>query len=237
MINRKEYMKKISKNTKLLKTFLILISYFVYDILIGQILSFLAINDIVIIDLTADIIYFLFMVLVYRKKIKQSYYNFIQRYYCKERLFLIVKWVLILYGITILGGILTQVFFPNLGIDDNTQAIYSLYETSTYYTIFKIVLFSTIIESIIYIDNIKDIISNKIVFVIISGLFYAFMNVAYANLSLVTIIDFIQSFLMAVGLSIIYIKSDDNIVAVMFVKLTYNLIPLTLLILSAFNIN
>ncbi len=230
-------MQIINKYSHLLKSLLILISYFIYDIVISQILYIFNISNTTIVDLISDIIYFLFIMVIYRNKIRNFYLSFFNKHNFKESFLFIMKWVVILYCTNFIGGILTQIIFPNLGLDANTEAIYSLYETATYYTIFKIVLFSTIVESIIYIEVIKNIINNKTLFIVVSSVFYGLMNIAYANMSLVTVIDFIQSCLMALVLSYIYVKNNDNVVAVMLVKLVYNLIPLAFLILSVFNIS
>lgn len=145
---------------------------------------------------------------------------------------IVLKWVLLLYGVTIIGGMLTELTLGSIDADDNTVALYSLLNVSTIYTIFKTMIFSVIVEELVFKKAIRDVIDNDILFVIVSSFIYAFMNVAYSSFTIVSLADFIQSFVSAAILSIVYIKYDNNIFIVMLIKFVYNLIPLTIMLLG-----
>ena len=130
------------------------------------------------------------------------------------------------------AGMILMEIFPELeNFDGNTTAIYSIYSIDTIYTIFKTLIFATIAEELLFKETIREIIKQNVLYIIISSIIYAFVNVMYNDLSLlVTWLNVIPYLLFAILLNIIYVKNNNNICLVFLIKFFYTLIPLAVLL-------
>ncbi len=221
--------KEIKQLLKLITIFLV---YFIYTTVISNILGIFKINDEVIISFIADLIFFLGIVILYKDDLKKGFIKFIKNYSFLKKVLFVIKWVVILFTINIIGGVITEIIHPSLTEDGNTNAIYSLASISTFYTIFKTLIFATITEELLFKKSIREVITNNIAFIIVSGLIYALINIMYTDITVLTVIDLFQYFIFSSVLSYIYVKNEDNIVMPMIIKFFYNLIPLTILLLG-----
>ncbi|MDD3453763.1 MAG: hypothetical protein PHN42_05795 [Bacilli bacterium] len=219
----------------LIKTLIIFAIYFSYTVIVSSLLGVFNLNDQIYNLFIADLIFFFGMICAYKNKIKDDYHEFLNKYKLKEKILIIFKWVLLLFIFNLIMGFLTEIFLPSAadGIDDNVNALKSLFGVSTMYTIFKAMLFAPIVEELLFRESISECINNKIVFMITTSLIYAIMNTIYGDMSKTyMILDFISYFLFYLILSGLYLKYNKNIVIIMFIKFFYNLIPLTILLLG-----
>ena len=180
----------------------------------------------------SDLVFFASIITLYKDALKEGYKKFEKNYKPSKRIFFILKWVAILFGINMLGGIITELFFPGLAETGNTATIYSLASVSTAYIIFKTLIFATVAEELVFKKAIRELISNNTLFIITSSLVYALINVMYTNINYITLIDMVSYFLFSLVLSYVYVKNDDNIVMPIAIKFCYNLIPITIMIIS-----
>lgn len=227
-------MEKSKMNAEaLLTAILIYACYFIYTIVFTQVFSILGIKDDIILMFISDLLFFFGIVYVYKDCLKKDFLDFIHQNSCLKKVWFVVKWVIILFVVNMLGGMLTELLAPSLAVDDgNTTAIYSLASVSTIYTIFKSMVFGVVAEELVFKKAIRDVIPNHNgLFIVVSGLVYALMNIAYTDISVGTLVPFCSYFIFSGVLSYIYVK-NNNIVMVMLVKLFYNLIPLTILLLG-----
>lgn len=171
------------------------------------------------------------MVLIYKNNIKDGYFKFKEKYSLKPKVLFILKWVGVLLLINVIGGIITEIFLPGLGIDDNTKMIIDLFDVSFIYFIFKILIFSTIAEEALFKKAVRDVIPNNTLFIIVSSLIYSIMNIVYTEFGIISIIDMIQCFVFSSVLAHIYIKNDDNIFIVFIIKFVYTIIPFITMLL------
>lgn len=220
------------KNKALLKIIIIFLTYFVYTTVISSILTGCGINDDLIITFIADLIFFLGISFFYKNSLKQEFLQFLKEYTILKKIFFIVKWVAILFVINILGGIITEMIFPELATDGNTNSIYTIASISTVYTVFKTIIFAPIVEELVFKKTIRGIISNNTIFIVTSSLVYALVNIMYTEITYLTVIDFCSYFLFSAVLSYIYVRNKDNIAKPIIIKFFYNLIPLTILLLG-----
>lgn len=221
------------KTRKLLKVILIFLIYFIYVIVVSSVFNLFGISDEIVIEFIADLMFCLGIVILYKNDLKANFIKFMEEHSITQKIIFIVKWVLILFVINIVGGIITEIFFPSsLETDGNTNSIYSLATISTFYTIFKTLVFATVAEELFFKRTIREVISNNIIFIIVSSLIYAIINIMYTDITILSVVDFLSYFMFSSVLSYIYIKNDDNIVMPMIIKFFYNLIPLTILLLG-----
>lgn len=223
----------MEKNKAFIKTVFIFVLYLTYNILISNFFNLLGITNNTLIEFIADVLFLIVILFFYNKSILVSIKEFNIKSKIKNKILSIMKFVVLIILINILYGKVIDIFFNNINTKDaNTLALYAFADISFIYTIFKTLIFAPVAEELLFKKSIRDIIDNNILFFIVSGCLYAFMNIIYTDLSFVSIITFIRCFILSSILSYVYIKNDDNIFYVMLVKFFYNLIPLALLMLG-----
>lgn len=221
-----------SKKQSLVKLLAVFIAYLGYTYVFSTIFNLFGINDSITISFVADLVFFLGIVILYKDSLRKDWNNFIHDFQLRRKLKIVLGGAIGIFLINILGGMITEVLFPGQDMtDENTDAIYALGNISLLYTIFKTTIFSVIAEELVFRKTVKDVIDNSILFVIISGLIYALMNIAYSDFNMISIIDLIQCFIFGAFISIVYVR-NNNIVSVMFMKFVYTLVPLTIMLLG-----
>lgn len=218
---------------KLLNAILVFLVYFIYTSLVSNILNLVGITDDIITIFIADLLFFLGIVILYKNDLKDSFLRFRKDFKGKEKFFLILKWVIVLLIINIVGGMLTELISPDLANtqDSNTSSLFKLASISSLYTIFKTILFAPIAEELVFRKTVRTVISNNTLFIIVSSLIYALMNIVYAEITLSVLLTLIPYFILSCVLSFVYTKYD-NIIITMIIKFCYNLIPLSILLIS-----
>lgn len=216
-----------------IKTAILFIWYLFSNMLIGDILAIFKINDRLMINFVSDILFMFIALILYRKDIIFSIKRFNNEYKLSTKIFIIMKYVSLIFVVISIYGIIVSIIFKCESVTDaNMNSFYIYAKTSPLYAVLKSLIFAVIAEELLFKKSIRDLITNNILFIIISGSIYAFMNIAYTDLSFISAITFIRCFIFSSILSYIYIKNDDNIFMVMLVKFFYNLIPLLLLLLG-----
>ena len=223
---------KDNKNYYLLKTIIIFVCYMFYSVIFDRIFSLFGLNNTIISMIIADIIFFIGIIYVYKDRLKNEFNYFKSKYSFKDKIWTIIKWVLIIFGINIIMGILTELFYSNIaaGVDENAMAVTQLFDASFMYSLFKTLIFAPIAEELLFKEAIRDVVKNNIAFILISSSIYTAMNFMYA--SSIQCLDLLGYFLFSLILSLAYIKNNDNIVVVIFIKFFYNLLPTLLLIIN-----
>lgn len=228
--------KKINKQVNTMAAFkaiLIFASYFLYTNIISSVFAMFGVQDDVILMFISDLIFFFGIVYVYKDTLKADFISFMKNYTWGKKIWFILKWVLVLFAVNMLGGMLTELLAPELAVDDgNTTVVYTLASISTIYTVFKGMIFGVVAEELVFKKAIRDVIyDNNILFIVVSSIIYGLINIAYTNISIATLVPFCSYFLFSSVLSYVYVK-NDNIVMMMLVKLFYNLIPLALMLIE-----
>lgn len=224
-------MKAISNKKEAIIKFIIVFGvYLCYTQFFSVIFNSFGITGITV-NFVADLIFFVGIIYLYRDSLKESLKDFKEKFKFSKILFYILCGVIGIFLATFLSGIITDIFYPGQDVtDDNTNAIYGIDDKA--YIIFKTAIFASIAEVLVYIKSVKDVVNNSrhnILFVVISALIYGLMNIAYANINLITLLAFVNYFLVGCVLAFIYTKTD-NIIIIMLIKFIYSLIPLTILL-------
>ncbi len=220
------------KKDKLMKLFLVFFVYFAYTMYASSLFGMLGIGDNILASFIGDIIFSAFVIYTYRKNLKSDFKK-TKKLSLKNLILTILKWVALVFVFVIVCGFITEIIFPNQNNDANNAAIYNLYSISTWYTIFKIMIFGTLVEEILYRESIRDNVKNNFLFVLISSVVYTFMNTIFVGFTEgAAVLGILTNFLPAIFWSIAYLKNNDNIILLSLIKFTYNLIPLTILLLG-----
>ena len=183
---------------------------------------------------TGDVLFLIGIIALYYKDLKESLDNLDK----SKRKFIgkVVIGVVLLFAVNMIVGMISEVLVPSNSIsDDNTTSIYNLSQISFVYTLFKTMVFGVIAEELLFKQSLRKVIPNNVLFVISSSLIYAVMNVIYGDLSSPYLLtDALSYFAVSATLATMYIKNQDNIILVMFIKFFYNLIPMCIMIAGMF---
>ena len=211
---------------KLFKAVLVFLVYFFYVNIFTSILG-TAISTV----LLGDILFLCLIGYLYKDSIVKSY-NRLKKQKFSKTILKAIGYAFALLVVYMVAGMVLMEIFPELeNFDGNTTSIYSLYSIDTLYIVFKTLIFATIAEELLFKETIREIIKQDILYVVISSVIYAFVNIMYNDLSLlVTWLNVIPYFLFAILLNIIYVRNKNNICLVFLIKFFYNLIPLTILL-------
>lgn len=237
---KQNIVKKSTSNTyesvKLIKTLLVFISYLLYSNVISVVLSTFKITNATMLSFLADLIFLICIVFAYRDNLKKDFENLKKDYKISSIIKTIIIWVVIIFVFNILMGAITEMIYPNMATDDNTNAMSTLFKTSMSYSLFKTMIFAVVAEELLYRESISDVVKNKYIFIVISSIVYTIMNFIFVGFeSDIIVMDILSYFLPALLFSTAYVKNNNNIIILMLIKFTYNLIPTIIYLLQLYN--
>lgn len=237
---KQNIIKKSTSNTfesvKLIKTLLVFISYLLYSNVISVVLSTFKITNATMLSFLADLIFLICIVFAYRDNLKKDFENLKKDYKISSIIKTIIIWVVIIFVFNILMGAITEMIYPNMATDDNTNAMSTLFKTSMSYSLFKTMIFAVVAEELLYRESISDVVKNKYIFIVISSIVYTIMNFIFVGFeSDIIVMDIFSYFLPALLFSTAYVKNNNNIIILMLIKFTYNLIPTIIYLLQLYN--
>lgn len=237
---KQNIIKKSTSNTfesvKLIKTLLVFISYLLYSNVISVVLSTFKITNATMLSFLADLIFLICIVFAYKDNLKKDFENLKKDYKISSIIKTIIIWVVIIFVFNILMGAITEMIYPNMATDDNTNAMSTLFKTSMSYSLFKTMIFAVVAEELLYRESISDVVKNKYIFIVISSIVYTIMNFIFVGFeSDIIVMDILSYFLPALLFSTAYVKNNNNIIILMLIKFTYNLIPTIIYLLQLYN--
>lgn len=223
----------IEKQNKIIKMLITFICYLAYFRLTSIICSAVGLKNDIVISFIADLIFLIGIVFAYKNNLKSDYKRLKKDYKISKIIKVVLLGALVIFVFNLLMGALTELIFPNLSVDSNTESITNLKSISLVYTIFKTMIFAVIAEELLYRETISDVIDNKVVFILVSSTIYTVMNFIFVGIDPKLIFfHFFIYFLPAIIFSTIYVKNHNNIIILMFIKFTYQIIPLTIMLLG-----
>lgn len=220
---------------KLIRTLLVFISYLLYSNVISVVFSTFKITNTIMISFFADLIFLVCIIFVYRDNLKNDFENLKKDYKISKIVKTVIMWVVIIFVFNILMGALTEIIYPNMLFDDNTNAMRSMFKISMPYSLFKTMIFAVIAEELLYRESISDVVKNKYIFIVISSIIYTIMNFIFVGFeSDIIVMDILSYFLPALLFSTAYVKNNNNIIILMLIKFAYNLIPTIMYLLQLY---
>lgn len=226
-------MMKFLKANKLLKTILIFLIYFCFSYLFSGIIEIFGLNKILL-SFISDLLFLILIIFWYKGDLAEDFRNLKKDYKFGRLAKIVIFWVVLIFVLNLLMGLLTELIIPNLSTDQNTSILYKIAQTSLPYALFKAMIFGVVAEELLFRESISDVIKNGVMFVLISSLLYTLMNFLYADLTMEYIWMYILMYLLPSFLfSLAYVYNKNNILILMIIKFVYNLLPITILILES----
>lgn len=221
---------------KLIKTLIVFMCYLLYSNVISTILTTFKITSNTLISFIADFLFLVGIVIAYKDNLKKDWDTLKNNYSVSKIIKTVLLWVLIIFVFNIVTSGLTELLFPDMTFDNNTNALFTTFETSLPYFLFKTMIFAVIAEELLLRESIADVISNKYIFIIVSALIYTLLNFIFVGFkSQVIIVDILLYLLPALIFSTAYVKNKNNIIILMLIKFTYNIIPTIIYLIKLYN--
>ncbi len=213
------------KSETLLKTVSLYLLYFLYTYFASAIISLVPMINGQVIMAVLDILFIFIAIFCYRGELKKDLEELKAKYKTGRIIKIVLLGVVTMIALNAFTALLAQVFNSNVLMDDNTASIQVLANQSMIYTIFKMMIFGVVAEEILFRESLNKVLTNNILFVIISTVIYTGMHFVFVGAP-TNIFQVLPYVFLAILLGTIYIKNDRNIILVMLIKFTYNLIPL-----------
>lgn len=179
-----------------------------------------------------DTVFMILAILIYIKELSLDY----RRFRKSDRKFIFLLWAVgiyaLMYGIILFSHkYLKSLPSPVAGLY-NKANLDSLFDISWYYAFFRTIIYTSIAELILFSLSFRKIITNDVLFVVLSSVLFAFFGYIFTgfhNINFVHVI-FIK-FIPFVLYNISYVK-NNNLVSVMFINFLSNLVPFILYLVS-----
>lgn len=101
------------KSNKLLKTFLIFLIYFFFSYFFSSIIESFGLNKILL-SFISDLIFLIFIIFWYKRDIIEDFKDLKKDYKLRRIFKIVIFWVVLIFVLNILMGLLTEMFIPNL---------------------------------------------------------------------------------------------------------------------------
>lgn len=201
-------------NFNLLKSILIIISYFVLPYLIGSITS----SSLIV--ALFYVLYALILIIIYKDTFKNDFKDILKNkgLYLKK---ILLNFVLLIVVVIITNAIIGTLFNVS-GTSENDYSLLNIFRKSPIVLILSTCVYYPVVEGIVFRKAIRDIVDKKWVFIIFSSLFYFFFNVVYTSMSFSNILLSISYIFIMMILSNYYWKTN-NFTASVIVLMMYNI--------------
>lgn len=225
----------MTKNYNGIKMLLTFFIYFIITMYGGGIIKTLGFNSNILNMFIRDLLFLIIIIYLYIENIKEDYKYLVKNYTLIRIIKNTLFWTIIIILFKIIFGFL---YDTAIGIDVNdlnVNALTELYSTSIIYIVFKGFIFGVIAEQLLFREAIRTCINNKWLFIFVSAGVFTIMNFIFvsnfSNINLEMVLYYsIAYFIPSLILGIVYIQNKSNILLLMLISFTYNIIPLYALI-------
>lgn len=166
--------------TKYLKTFFVIMFYFTYNNITVYILKKFGIdiynisqNMLIFINLIIDILFMIILFLVYYKDIINDIRDFKENY--KSYLRVAFKWWVFAFLFMYISNIIIFIIVKSNA--SNEEIIQSMVNKYPLYMLFQVSIMAPFVEEMLFRKSIRDIVTNKYLYIIISALIFGGLHV------------------------------------------------------------
>lgn len=165
-----------------LKQFLLISSYPFYSLLIFIPIVIFNLNnnklsnkEQLLTNLFASLSYLIFIIVIYRKKLKKDYVDFKKN--SNNYLNIGRNYWLTGLGLMMIFNIVINIFLKNG--PTNEQLVQQLIDENPLYMIYSAVIFAPIVEELLFRETLKDIIKNETNYIILSGFLFGLIHIIF----------------------------------------------------------
>lgn len=212
--------KNIDRSKTLLISVSVIIFYFLWPQLINVIKELFNHSFDSILEFVSNLILIVGLIYIYRNDLK-NYLKDFKKNAKRNILMILIFSILIVVLVPIINLLINSIFKIDGGTSNDNSLLES-FKNNPFRIGLMTIIYYPIVEEIVFEKTLKDVISNKWLFMVLSSLFFWYYNIAYsANFTLVAIAGSFSYF--AVGLVKAYTFSKtDNLFVPIFIKAIYN---------------
>lgn len=213
---------------KVIKSILIIISYFVYDILFKAILYAFNINYYnldnkykIIVTFIIKMIYMLILLFIYRKELSEELKDFKENYkkYLSKNIIIYLLGIFLMFISSLVINKIT-----NQSLPDNEEKVRLLIKEFPLYMIFSTVIYAPLVEELIFRKSLRNILKYKYLFIIVCGLLFGILHISNFK-DINEVLYSIPYIIMGIDFAYIYYKTNNIFTTIAF-HLCHNLILL-----------
>lgn len=230
IIESNNNIEKQTINTKLLlalKTFglvlLLLIGPSLFASIFGDNINNFSLIGKVIISLISNLIILAILIFIYKDTLIKDFKNFFNKN-ISENLELSFKYWLLGFGIMIVSNLILTII-TNGGIAGNEESVRKLIDIAPLYMLFDVAIYAPITEELIFRKSIRDFISNKFIYCLVSGLIFGGLHVISAIDTPIDALYIIPYSALGISFAALYTKSN-NIFSSMSMHALHNTIAI-----------
>lgn len=203
---------------KYLKSTLVIVYYFIFNVIIYIPFIALDINlnnipDILfnIYTVSVEIIFFVSLLYIYRKDFKFYIEDFKKN--GKKYLKLGFNYWIIGLGVMLVSNILIGTFSP-IALPENEQIVREALKLSPFFIIFSTVLIAPIIEEMLFRKTLFDIFKNKPIYIIVSGLIFGSFHIIGIGTSLYSWLYIIPYAALGMAFAYMMVKTNNILTSI-----------------------
>lgn len=176
-----------------------------------------------------DILFLIFLITIYHKTIKKDFQNFFQKNWQQN-----LKTALSYWAIGLIIMWISNVFISiitNGKLATNEEEVRALIDSLRWYMTFQLIIYAPISEELIFRKSIKDIIQNKYLYALVSGLIFGGLHVVSTIESPLDLLYLIPYSSLGIIFALLYQKTD-NIFSTITVHSIHNSLALVLYLIT-----
>lgn len=174
----------------------------------------------------SNMIISLIIIGIYKDELKEDLSKFNAHFF--KNTFYVLKWALISLTMFLIVNQIIYMLIPNIN-QENTNIILSMFKDNKILLFINTFIFYSVVEELVFKFPFKKMLSNKWLFIIITGFLNAFYTVYFTSTSNLSLILIIPYTILLSCFSYVYYKKD-NIIFPIMTRIIYNLITILVLL-------
>lgn len=176
-----------------------------------------------LINFINDILFLSILIFIYFKTLKHDFRNYFNKEF-KNNIKMSISYWLIGLGVMVVSNFIIAIL-TNGQLAENEEAVRSMINLAPLYMAFQIVIYAPLTEELIFRKSIRDIITNRYLFAIISGVIFGGLHVISSITDVISLLYLIPYCSLGIAFGFLYAKSD-NIFSTIMVHAIHNSLAL-----------
>ena len=218
----------VRKFRELMIYIIAMLLYFIWLYLTQFIINQVLVSNINTIYLTfaSNMIISLIIIGIYKDELKGELLKFNEHF--SKNILYVIKWSLISLAMFLVVNQIIYMLIPNIN-QENTNIILNMFKDNKILLFINTFIFYSVVEELVFKFPFKKILSNKWLFIIITGFLNAFYTVYFTSTSKLSLVFIIPYTILLSCFSYVYYKKD-NIIFPIMTRIIYNLITILVLL-------
>lgn len=218
----------VRKFRELMIYIIAMLLYFIWPYLTQFIINQVLVSNINTMYLTfaSNMIISLIIIGIYKDELKGELLKFNEHF--SKNILYVIKWSLISLAMFLVVNQIIYMLIPNIN-QENTNIILNMFKDNKILLFINTFIFYSVVEELVFKFPFKKILSNKWLFIIITGFLNAFYTVYFTSTSKLSLVFIIPYTILLSCFSYVYYKKD-NIIFPIMTRIIYNLITILVLL-------